>query len=857
MRFRVFAFLLLVNAAIVFSQEEEAVTPPEGQSNQASDEWYQGKPIREIIFTGLRNISQSELDGLMNPYKGRIFNDTIFWEIQGKLYALEYFERIEPTTHRANTAGNEVVIRFTVVERPVIGRINFIGNSGLRRAELTELITSKTGDIYNFAKARTDVEAIRAKYIEKGYPDAVVRVSESQQDSTVTLSFHITENEKMSISKIEFMGNTRFSNNALKSQLSLKAKSLLNDGAFQESKLLADREALTKYYRDRGYIEAVIRDVTRTYTKDDKATNMVLTFMIEEGNEYTFGGVTFEGNIIFTSEQLDKLVTSRVGDIVNMTRVEMDLQRVADLYFENGYIFNTIMRDQNINNQSHVLSYHIIIVERSRAYIENIIILGNSKTKNHVILREIPMEPGDIFSKTKIMDAMRNLYNLQYFSTIIPDTLPGSSENLMDLVFSVEEQPTTDVQFGLTFSGSADPDTFPISGLIKWTDRNLAGSGNELGAEINSSVVDSSSVSVNYLHRWAFGLPLSLGSDISANYSKRYATMDNQPPFFYGNEEGYAFPDGFSSYEEYKNSNYTPSREYLMQYDQWYISLGLSTGYRWATFLGNIGVSGGLRFGIIQNTYDDELYRPFDPALRDGNNKWTLKNSLWFATSLDQRDVFYDPSKGYYLYNRMGLYGVFESEREHYFRNETKAQYYLTLFNFSVTEKWNFKCVLAIHVGLAFIFDQPGRELKIEDSNKLAVDGMFTGRGWSSAYRDKGYLLLDSWVELRFPLVPGILALDLFFDTAGVEDEEGSYFGTNQWGRKNFTMNQMLFSYGFGFRFTMPQFPIRLSLVKRFRVIDGELIWMNGQLFGNPNPITDPSKNWMGMDLVMSFVLSY
>jgi len=846
MRFRVFVFLLLIVTAAGFSQEAES-----------GDEWFQGKPIRDIVFTGLSNISQNELDGLMNPYKGRLFNDTIFWEIQGKLYALEYFEMIEPSTHRVNAAGSEVIIRFTVTERPVIGKINFVGNSGLRRAELTDVITSKTGDIYNFAKARVDVEALTAKYVEKGYPDASVRVTDTRSgDSSVTLTFHIIENEKMSISKIEFHGNSRFTSNALRSQLSLKAKSLLNDGAFQEAKLLADREAVKKYYHDRGYIEATVRDVARTYTKGDKGTNMILTFMIEEGEEFTFGGITFEGNVIFDTDQLNKLVTSKKGDVVNMTRVEMDLQRVADLYFENGYIFNSLMRNQDINHQTYVLSYHMVIIERSRAYIENIIILGNVKTKNHVIQREIPMEPGDIFSRTKVMDAMRNLYNLQYFSVVLPDTLPGSSENLMDLVFTVEEQPTTDVQFGLTFSGNADPDTFPISGLIKWTDRNLAGSGNELGAEANSSVVDSHTLSVNYVHRWAFGLPLSLGADLTANYAMRYAAIDNQPPFFNGDEEGYAFPDGFFSYDEYKSNSYTPTKEYLLRYEQWYVSLGLSTGYRWPTFLGSLSLSGGMRYGLINNIYDNELFRPFDPALRDKNNEWTPKNSLWTALSLDQRNIFYDPSRGYYLYNRIGLYGLFDVEREHYFKNESKAQYFLTLFDLPVTEKWNFKCVLGMHAGLSTIFSQPTRELRIEDSNKLAVDGMFNARGWTSEYKTKRYMLVDSWVELRFPLVPGILAFDLFLDAAGVEDEEGYYFGVNTKGNKNFTLQQLRFSYGFGLRFTMPQFPIRLSLAKRFTVDDsGEVVWVNGQLFGNTTG--DRSKDWMGMDLVMSFVLSY
>ena len=845
MRFRVFAFILFITAVCGYSQ-------------QASDgeEWFVGKPIRDIVFSGLRNIKQTELEALIVPYKGRIYDYNIYYEILGKLLALEYFEYISPSTHRADASGSEVIIRFTVTERPIVGRINFTGNSGLRRSELMDAISTKVSDIFNHAKIRIDIEAIRNKYIEKGYPNVTVQTTETQSgESSVTLTFVINEGDKISIKSIEFEGNTRFANNALRGQLSLKARSLLNDGAFQEAKLLADIESITKYYRDRGYIDAVVRDVTRSYDAGDKVTNLVLTFLIEEGTEFKFGGVTFEGNVIFSSEQLGKLINSKVGDTVNGSRLEADLQRVSDLYYENGYIFNSIARTPQKNLQTGVLSYRVSIVERSRAYIENIIIKGNEKTKTSVILREIPLEPGDVFSRAKVMDAIRNLYNLQFFSVVIPEPTQGSTENLMDLVFSVEEQSTIDLQFGLTFSGSADPDTFPISGMIKWNDRNLAGSGNQLGAELNSSVVDTTSLSLNYLHRGIFGLPLSGGVDFSFNYLRRLATMDNQGPIFYG-DETYAYPDGFSSWNEYVANNKLPSRDYLMEYMQWYLSLGFSTGYRWSTFFGLLGLNGGMRFGFIRNTYDDELYRPFDPALRAENNTWTPKNSFWFSTSLDQRDIFYDPSRGYYLYERMGFYGIFDREREHYIRSDSKAEYFLTLFNVPVTEKWNFKSVLGLHSGLSFIFKQPGRDQdsltpSIEDINKLSVDGMFVGRGWSSEYRNKGLLLWENWVELRFPLVYGILAFDLFFDIAGVETMQGYYFGKNEEGKSNFTIDNMRFSYGGGLRFTIPQFPFRLSLAKRFSFKDGQFTWEPGALFGDDS---DPAK---GVDLVISFVLSY
>jgi outer membrane protein insertion porin family len=294
-----------------------------------------------------------------------------------------------------------------------------------------------------------------------------------------------------------------------------------------------------------------------------------------------------------------------------------------------------------------------------------------------------------------------------------------------------------------------------------------------------------------------------------------------------------------------------------MDYNQWYLSLGFSTGYRWFTQFGGLSVNGGIRTGLIRVIYDDTIYRPFDPSLREGNNRWTPKNSLWGSIALDQRDIFYNPSSGYYLYERFGIYGILgNAEREHYLRNDIRAQYYHTLFDIQVTEKWSFKTVLALHTGLSFIFKQPGRDKgnltpTMEDANKLAVDGMFIGRGWSDEYRVKGLALWENWVELRIPVVPNLLAWDFFFDAAGVETTQGYYFGENNEGKRNFGIDNMRFSYGAGLRFTMPQFPFRFSLAKRFRTVDGTFTWEPGSLFRNQNR---PNS---GIDPVISFAIAY
>jgi outer membrane protein insertion porin family len=826
------AFILAT--ALVFS----------GFAQQA--DWYQGKPIKGIEFNGLRNIKASEMKDITEPYIGRLFTDELFLEIQGRLYALEYFEgAISPSAVPADPAGNEVILRFTVTERPTVSRINFVGNSRLRRTELKNVISLKEQDVINQVKLRADEQALINKYLEKGFPDVRVR-SETRPNtnSTITVTFFIDEGDQITIDEFVFQGNQVFSARTLRGQLSLKTKNIIRDGAFQEAKLVADRDAITQYYRDRGYIDAEVTDVVQDVRKDARGNNvMILTFRIYEGRIYSFGGVEFEGNKIFSTEQLSALVRSKTGELVNAQRLEADLQRVADLYFENGYIFNSIDREEIRNTAEGIVSYKIVIVERGRAHIEHIIVRGNEKTKDKVILREIPLEPGDVFSKAKVMDGLRNLYNLQYFSNVVPDTPPGSTDSLMDLVVTVEEQPTTDVQFGLTFSGTSDPDTFPIAGMIKWTDRNFLGYGNLIGAEINASP-DNQRLTLEYTQRWLFGLPLSGGFDFTVQHSSRLAALDIDDPQFQGTEDE-AYPDGFDSYQDYEDSNKLPDSEYLMNYEQWGLSVGFSSGYRWLTPLGNLNLGGGIRTGFVLNLFDDKLYRPFDPILRDNNNAWLPANSFWTSLGLDQRDLYYDPSSGYYGVQRFGFYGFFPVEREHYIRSDTKAEYFYTLFNLPVTDNYNFKAVFGIHTGVSFIFPEPGfyyDDPFIEDVNKLAVDGMFIGRGWTNERLNRGFALWENWAEIRFPLFPGILALDFFFDAAAVKSTPEDFFQT-------FMMEDMRFSFGGGLRFAIPQFPFRFLFAKGFTVEDGSIKWKNGNIWRS-------DKSGSGVDFVISFNIS-
>ena len=195
---------------------------------------------------------------------------------------------------------------------------------------------------------------------------------------------------------------------------------------------------------------------------------------------------------------------------------------------------------------------------------------------------------------------------------------------------------------------------------------------------------------------------------------------------------------------------------------------------------------------------------------------------MWVAGSIDMRDLSYDPSKGWFTSQQFTWTGFIPGvEQEFFLRSDTKLEGYVTLLDWAVFESWHLKFVLAGLSSLSFL--QPTPNSPISSVNKLYIDGMFTGRGWTSLYSTKkGNALWNNTVELRMPVAPGIFSLDFFFDAAVIKDTAAGFF-------TELSSNDVYYSFGPGFRFSLPQFPLRMLLANTFQIIDGKTVWGNGK----------------------------
>lgn len=808
----------------------------------ADDDWFWGKPISAIQWEGIKHVDRRELDSTVAPFIGKNFTDEVWTDLQARVYELDWFDSIEPTAYPGDKDRTKVIVKFVVVEKPAVESVKVSGNSGLRSTDILDVIQVKTGDLFNASKIKLDELAVKKLYLEKGYPDIQVSSSTSRTDTGVAVLFTVVEGGQVSVKEIRFSGNSAFSAKTLKGQMSLKEAALFQNGSFQESKLEDDKAKLIAFYKSKGYIDAEISDVSRSVQKDEKSGKnwLTLDFAVKEGKVWNYGGMTFSGNKIFSNDKLNSLLTQKTGGPVNYGKVTQDKQKVDDLYYENGYIFNQIDMKETRDEEKLSVSYTVSIVERDRALIESLTFKGNKRTKDNVLAREIPLEVGDTFSKAKIVEGLRNLYNLQYFSSIEPEMRQGSADNLMDLIVTVEEQSTADIQFGLTLSGlgsTSSSSTFPLSGTIKLNEKNFKGEGLTLGVELSASPTDQT-LTFSYLNNWLFGKRISGGISLSLEHETLTTSQDISAPTF----STVTVPDPYTSLAQYQAAGGTSSVTITMPYTYWDTTLSLTAGYttRSPFGLGNIGYGGGFSTSLNQIEYNTTEYRPAAADIREVANSWLWTNKLTARAFLNHLDLWYNPTSGFYASQKFTWAGLVpNAEANYYLRSDSKLEGYLTLFSIPINDTLKFKWVLGGHTGLALIMPQQfwdsTQSPTVVYKDDLRIDGTFIGRGWSSLYSsiDNGRAMWDNWVELRMPILEQYIWLDGFMDAVALRTDDGlvsvsrSAVSVDSTRTSLFSMgwDNLILSVGAGLRFTLPQFPFRFYIAKPFYIDSQGIEW--------------------------------
>lgn len=455
---KVLLFLLTCLVSTCFAQSQEEII----KLNYSEPEKYE---IAEITVSGAQFLDPSALISVSGLKVGDIIKipgDALSNAIN-KLWDQGILGNIDIAITRIN--GRYIYLDFHLTERPRLSKFNFIGIKKGDADELKEKIRLVKGKVLTDAMLKSIQNSVKKFYAEKGFLNSTVsiqQVKDTTFSNSVVLNINISKNKKVKIEKIQIVGANVFEEKKIKRQLKetkeRKWYKFWSSAKFKKPEFEEDKINLISFYNAAGYRDALlIKD--SIYTINSKRIGIVLT--INEGRKYYFRNIEWIGNYIHNSKTLDSILGVKKGDIYNMQNLQSKLNYnpvgmdISSLYLDNGYLFFSV-EPVEVKIEGDSIDVEMRIHEGSQAIIDKIKISGNTKTNDHVVLREIRTLPGQKFSRADIIRSQRELSQLGYFDpekiSIVP--VPNPAKGTVDIEYNVTEKPSDQMQLSGGWGGA-------------------------------------------------------------------------------------------------------------------------------------------------------------------------------------------------------------------------------------------------------------------------------------------------------------------------------------------------------------------------------------------------------------------
>jgi outer membrane protein insertion porin family len=589
-----------------------------------------------------------------------------------RIYMQRYFSDV--SVYIDSVLRDTAYIRFDLLERPRVSRWEFEGIKSGEKSDLNEKLKLRRGSELSEYLIGSTSEIIRKFYIEKGFLQTEVNVVQEQDTlirNAVKVTFKVDRKSKVKIKKISFEGNENVKGSklasAMKKTKDMRILNFFNSKKFNEKEYPNDKRLLLQAYGERGYRDARIVKDSMYYIEDGR---LGIHFVIDEGKRYYFRDITWTGNSIYSSEQLNSVLKIKSGDIYDVVSMEKRLfeaeeGNVSKLYRDNGYLFfNVSPVEVRIDGDS--VDVEMRMVEGKPATFNRIVINGNNITNEKVVRRQLWTKPGYLFSQSELERSLRDLASMGHFEPekiMSPsgyNIMPNYNANTVDVTYNVEEKPNSQLELaggwgGNTFVGTLGLsfNNFSIGRVFKkssWRPVPL-GDGQQLSIRFQTNGTYYTAFSASFSEPWLTGKkPTSL--NISAYYTRQTNSY-----YFYQNSgqsmEVYGFGAGIGTRLKWPDNwfvfyNELSWQTYRLTDWQYYFLFtdGLSNNISWKINLSRnstdqaIYPRKGSDFQMgLQLTPPYSLFRPKDTnykGMTDAQrykwieyHKWTFKGALF------------------------------------------------------------------------------------------------------------------------------------------------------------------------------------------------------------------------------------
>ena len=441
--------------------------------------------VKDIRIEGIQRTEAGTIFSYLPVKVGETMTDEKAAQAIRSLYATGFFRDV-------SLEVDSGVLIVVVQERPSIAQIEIVGAKDFSKEDLMKGLRSvglTDGRIFDRGLLDKAEQELKRQYISRGkYSAQITTTSTPLERNRVAVKFDIVEGDVAKIRQISIIGNQVFKEKELTGLFKLRTPGLLTwfskDDQYSKQKLAADLETLRSHYLDRGYLEFIADSTQISITPDKK--DVYITIGVTEGPQYTVADVKLAGETLISEAEARKLIKLKSGEIFSRSKLTESTKLLSDRIGDDGYAFANVNAVPELDKDKRKVNFTFFVDPGRRVYVRRINVTGNTRTRDEVVRREMRQLEGGWYSSEKITKSKQRVDRLGYFSEVNVETpsVPGTTDQV-DLSISVVERPTGNILFGAGFGSEG----VVLSGGI--TQQNVFGSGNHIGAQVNTSKVNT------------------------------------------------------------------------------------------------------------------------------------------------------------------------------------------------------------------------------------------------------------------------------------------------------------------------------------------------------------------------------
>lgn len=612
-----------------------------------------GGTIEAIRVEGNQRIEDATIRSYMLVAPGDAFDPDRLDRSLKTLYATGLFSDVS-----LKRDGATLVVM--VVENPIINRIAFEGNHKLNDDTLRPELQERPRAVFTPALAQADRQRILDLYARRGRFGAKVepKIIKLEQNR-VDVVFEIHEGAETLVSRIAIVGNHAFSESDLKDVINSREEAwwrfLSSSDSYDPDRVNFDKELLRRFYLHKGYADFEVTNATAELAPDHSA--FFLTFTVSEGERYKVAKVTVNSSLRkIDSATLQPLVDISAGDWYDGDAVERNVQALTDYVHNAGYAFVDVKPRISRNRDKHEVELVFDVAEGPRVYIERIDIVGNTRTQDKVIRRELRVAEGDAFNAALIRRSRQRLQDLNYFTNVNITNAPGSTPDRTVLTTAVEEKATGE----LTIGGGYSTDIGALAN-IGIRENDMVGSGIDAG--INAIVAQlESSIDLSVTDPYFLDRNIVAGIDI-------FRTDNNN--------------------------------QYIAQYNERTLGFSVRMGYSFSDHLRQSWTYSLIDRDVYSVATDASVYIQNLAGVSD-------LSQLGQTLTIDYRDSTLDPHTGWVVRGGTDFAGLGGNER--FVRTKIDGQYFVPLDSFTGNSDWG----VQVSAGSGYLFELGSQEKIID-----------------------------------------------------------------------------------------------------------------------------------------------